>query len=104
MTVASDAKNLQIDSAAFNNPLFIPSTKCIDILGHSLRNMDVTNIKVDVLKQVLVHEVMIALVMRRRQSNVLIKVKCCDLGKVQSFIFVHADKLFVKTERRASCG
>ena len=63
----------------------------------SVRNEGALFVDVDMIEQVGVHEVTIALIILRRESFVLVQVNGGDFGKVQIPLVVPFDQLLVGT-------
>jgi hypothetical protein len=64
----------------------------------------VGQVDVDVPKEVLVHEVAVALVMIGREADILIEVESGDAAEIQVLLLVHAHEFPVKALRRAAGG
>ena len=60
------------------------------------------DVEVDLFEEILMHEIMVALIVRRGESDIFVKVKRGDLGEIQPFVPLHADQFLIKAERRAA--
>ena len=64
--------------------------------------MRAVRVDVDVVEQVLLHEVAVALRMRRPQAHVFVEVERRDLREIEPLLPVQADQLAVQGQRRAA--
>ncbi len=69
------------------------------VLGRSRGNVHVLRRNVDVPEQILVHEVVVALRIARRQPHVLVQIEGRDLGKIEPLFSVHANRVPDRTPR-----
>ena len=79
MAIRTDAEQLDIDTATFLDPLLIPLAKSFIVSCRSRGNINVLAGDIDVLKEILVHKVMVALRMIDRQTHILVEIERCDL-------------------------
>ena len=99
MAVPSDPQDLQIDPATFDDPLLVPLAERLVIIGRSGGDVDVLLGDVDVLEQILVHEVVVALRMPLRQTHVLVQVEGGDLREIQALILVESHQFLIQPQR-----
>ena len=104
VAVRADAQHLQVNSACLLDALLVPAAVLLNVIRHAVRHVHPTGIDVDVLEQILPHEVVVALIVFRRQTHVLVQVERGDLGEIQTLFLVHPDQLFVQAQRGAARG
>ena len=100
MAVAPNAQKLQITEASVGNHLVERSTNLIDIGVGSSRNVYVLGVNVDMIEEMLVHEVVVALGIVVRDTKVLVEVIRADLGEVDIALLVPIDKLVIGANGR----
>ena len=83
MTGASDAENLLIDASCVYDGFFVFFTVSRDtgIGSHARGEIDVFWFDIDVIKEVLVHEIPIAFLVLTRKAGVFIEVEGDDIGE-----------------------
>ncbi len=72
VTIGADAQYLHVDAAAFHDSVLIPLAEGFVVVRRARWNVRVLHGDVDVLEQVLVHEVVIALRMVFSQAHILV--------------------------------
>ena len=97
MAVRADAKHLKLNAAARNNRLELCDV-CVDIAG-ALGDVGVCLVDVYVVEEVRVHEISVALVMRRLKADVFVKIHGVYLGEVKPLLTAAARKLLIHTDR-----
>src|SRR6266849_508817 len=75
VAVGADAQNLQVDATAFRYTLLVPVTKGRVVAGRARGNIDVLPRDVHMLEEMLVHEVVVALRMTRREAHILVQIE-----------------------------
>ena len=78
------------------DPLLVPLAERRVVVGRARGDVDVLLRDVDVLEEVLVHEVVVALRMVLRQAHVLVEIEGGDLGEVEPLVLVHPHQFLVK--------
>ena len=102
VAIGANPQHLQIDAATFLDPPFVPGAEGLVVVGRARGHVDILPRHVDLLEEVLVHEVVVALEMILRQAHVLVEIEGGYLGEVEPLVLVHADQLFVEAQRRGS--
>ena len=103
---ASDAENLQVDAPSFTNLLFVAQTRRRHILSRQRASGYVDGVErnIDMIKEVLPHEAMVALQRVGRDGPVFVKIECDHACKRQAFLAMQANEFVVDAHRRAACG
>ena len=105
MSVAANAEKLEVDAARGANRLLVGRTISIVIAADAaVRDVDVALEYVDVAKEVLVHEMVIALGMGSRQAEVFVEVESDDAGEIERTGLMEAHEMPVKAEHGISRG
>ena len=100
MAVATNAQKLQIAETSVGNHLIERSTNLIDVGVRSSGNVHVLGIDVDMIEEMLIHEVVIALGIVIRDTKVLVEVIRADLREVNIALLVPIDKLIIGANGR----
>ena len=95
VAVAADTQHLDINAADFVQHGLVGGAGLIHIRRVAIRHMDIGLVNIDMVKQIHIHEVMIALVVLGSQGIILIQVVGADFGKVQKARLVKSDELLV---------
>ena len=74
MAVGADAQHLNVDAAGLLDLRLVSLALLGGILGHAVEDVGVGELDVDLLEEVLVHEVAVALVVRTGQTHVFVEV------------------------------
>ena len=105
MTVNADAAHEQVDTAVGSDLLFIARALTLGIVSHAVEDVDVLGLHVNkMIKEIVMHEVPVALVMLVGQTEIFIHVEGHDILKADLACLVHADKLLVNADGRGACG
>ena len=104
VAVAADAEKLQINAAQRPDQLVVTAALRLDVLRHAVRDVCVCLVDVDVVEQVGVHEVAVALLVVACQALVLVQVNRADLAEIQVALLVPLDQLLVGADRRRARG
>ncbi len=100
MTVHTDAAHEQVDSAVKSDLLLVVGAFLFGIVGHAVQNVDVLRLHIDeVVEEVVVHEVPIALIVLMRKAEVFVHVEGNDVFETDLTRFVHANKLLINADR-----
>ena len=86
------------------DPLLVPPAEGRVVVGRARGDVDVLLGDVDVLEEVLVHEVVVALRMVLRQAHVLVEIEGGHLGEVEALVLVHPHQFLVEPQRRGAGG
>ena len=108
VAVVADAEQLQIGIAGGSDDLIVLRAGSGGVGVGTVGHMRVVQVDVDVIEEVLTHEVVIALGIVVRKAAILVQVVGADLGKVDVALLVPSSELLVGTDRggeigRASC-
>jgi len=78
VAVRADAEHLDVDAARALDLRLVRLAFLLGILREAVEDVRVLQLDVDLLEQVLVHEVAVALLVRRREPVVFVKVPALD--------------------------
>lgn len=97
---ASDAENLKVDAAAVLDFLFVGGAvgRDVGIGQHAGGQVDVFRLDIDVVEEVLVHEVPVGFLVFVGKTTVFVEVEGDDVGEGEAFFLVQADQLGVEGE------
>src|SRR5690606_31275432 len=106
VTRTANTQKLQIQAAISAYLLLVSETICRNLfLGQcTSRNMNIVHINVDMIKQLLLHEMHIALCSIRLHRVVFVQIKRHYVVKAETLLFVKTDQLSVNFHRRGSCS
>lgn len=79
VSVAADAEHLDVDAAGLLDLGLVGLALLVEVLGETVEDVGVGELDVDLLEQVLVHEVAVALVVGSGEPDVLVEVPALDL-------------------------
>ena len=79
MSIVSQTEKLQIHAAKGSDHFFVVGALCFAVLFCAVRNIGVCRINVHMVKQILMHEIVVALVVVSCESFVLIQIGCLHL-------------------------
>ena len=99
VTVVADAQQLNVHAAGLLYQLLIALALCLQILCGAAWNAGVFLVDVDVVEQIVVHKVTVALVVVAVQSCILVQVDSFYMAKVHSALVVHLNQLFIHSDR-----
>jgi hypothetical protein len=91
---ANTAKE-ELDAADSLDLFLIFNAFCFQVLGLSVKNMDIVWIDVDMRKEVFVHECMIALRMIARQTDIFVHVESYNIGERDAIIVVRLNEVLI---------
>src|SRR5207249_3503326 len=100
VAVGADAQDLQVDPAAFRDTLLVPFAEGGVVTGRPGGNIDVLPRDVHVLEEVLVHEVVVALRVTRRQAHVLVEIERGHAREVELLLLVQSHQLLIQAQGR----
>ena len=103
MSVNSAAAEEKIDSAIGFDFFFIAKAFAFRIIGHAVEHIDIFFRDIDMVEEIIMHKIPIALVVFFRKSDVFVHVEGYDVFKAELAGFVHGDKSFIYAERRRPC-
>ena len=95
VAVVSKSKKLQVNAADAADDFVVCCTCFFAVRLQSVRNEGTLFVDVDMIEQVGVHEVTIALIILRRESFVLVQVYAGDICEIKVTFVVPLDKLFI---------
>ena len=105
MTVAADAKKLQVDAAGLANGVFVGFAVVVVVAADgAIGNVDVVGIDVDVGEKIFLHEMMETLRMRSGEAEVFVKIEGDNAGEIERAGFVEADEFLVNSDHGAAGG
>ena len=88
----------QVDAAVRGNLLFIAGTFAFRIICHTIENVDVFRFHINqMIKEIVMHEVPVALVMLMWQAKIFIHIKGDNISKAQLPRLVHACQFLIHT-------
>ena len=103
MPIVADAEQLQIDAAERLNKALIAHSLLFKVICVAVRHMCVRLVDVHVVKEVVVHEIAVAVRVRTVQTAVFVKVYGAHFGKVQYAVLIALYKIFIGANRRRAC-
>ena len=95
VAVMADAQDLDVDAAHVADDLVVPLALRLGVGGQAVGDVGVGGVDVHVVKEVLLHEVAVALLVGGLQADVFIQVHGLDLGEVQVALLVPVDELVI---------
>ena len=104
MAVAADAEQLNIHIAHTAKHRIIAGALLFLVRLHAVGQIDTRWVDVHMVKKVVVHEIMIALVVFRLHAIVFIQIDCSHIRKIQIALFVPLDQLLICADRRRAGG
>ena len=104
MAIVTNAQKLHINATKALNQLSIALGFFLTIHFHAIREIGFIGIDIYPVKQVLVHEIIVALVIVLGQAFVLVKVYGSNLGEIQIPLFVPFHQLVINPNRRGTSG
>ena len=103
MSIVADAEQLQIDAAERLNKALIAHSLFFKVICVAVRHMCVRLVDIHVVKEVVVHEIAVAVRVRIVQTAVFVEVYGAHFGKVQYAVLITLYKIFVGANRRRAC-
>ena len=100
MTVEADAEKLEVDTAERMDELVVVVALGLPVGGKTVRDICAVFIDVDMVKEIMVHEIAVALFMLRRKAAVFVEIYRADILEIQIALFIPFDQLAVHAERR----
>ena len=79
VAVGSDAENLKIDAARLLDLGLVRGAFLAPVLGETVENVGIGLLDVDLVEEVLVHEVAVALIVRRSETVIFVEVPALDV-------------------------
>ena len=92
-------QKLQIHPAKRLDQFLISRTLLVAVRFHSIREIRVSRINIHLVKQVLMHEVIIALVIGTGKSLVLVQIHRLHIGKVQIPLLIQRNQPLISSDR-----
>ena len=102
VAVVTDAQQLQIHAAQIADDAVIVAALHRSVQLQAIGHVGVSGIDIDVIEEIGAHEVDVALVVGRAQTNILVKIHGANLGEVQIALFIPLDQLLISADGRAS--
>ncbi len=102
--VAADAEDLQVDASFVGDHPLVLLAVGGEVERPAVGHVRVARVDVDVIEEVLLHEVAIAVRVGGTEAHVLVEVEGDDARKIEPFLAVHADQLGIRAQRRAAGG
>jgi len=99
VTVNAAAAEEEVDSAVGSDLVLISLALSLEVLSHTVKNVDILSGNVYVVEEIGVHEVPVALVMLTGKTNVLVHVEGNNVLEGNLACLVHFDKILVNAER-----
>ena len=104
VTVNAAAAQEQINAAIGSNLIFIALALSFQIFSHTIENVDIFGRNIDVVKEIVVHKVPVALIMLTRQANVFIHIKGNYVLKGHFTGLVLFNQTLINAQRRGTGG
>ena len=102
MAVGAKAQQLQIRAAKAVDDGIVPGALPFRVGVHAVGNVAVILIDVHMVKEVMPHEVGVALVMILWKSNILVQIHGLDLRKIQIAGLIFRDQLLIGADGAAA--
>ena len=99
MSVMSQSQKLQVYTASRTDHFFISFALCICIRIHTVGQMGSLWIDIDIIKQIMIHKIEIALIILSRKTSVLVQIHSRHITKVQISFFIPFDQLLIGSNR-----
>ena len=94
----------QMNATGLSDFVFVLLAFVLKVCSVAVEDVDVLRKDVNVLEEVVPHEIVIALRMLPRQSHVLVHVKRLDVFERNPSLLMEFDQLAVHPQRCASCN
>ena len=104
MTVYATTAEEQINAAQGRDLVLITLALCLEILCHTVENVDVLCGNVDVVEEIIVHEVPVALVMLAGQTYVLVHIEGHNVLEGDLARLIHFNESLVNAKGRRARG
>src|SRR3970040_1477500 len=97
MTRTTNSQQLKIESSGIFYFHFIINTILIQVFNTycSVWNIDIFRFDVDMIKKMLMHEIMITLIVFFCHWIIFIQIESDNIAKAKSFLFVETNQFFV---------
>ena len=102
VAVVADAQQLHIHATQRVDQIVIQLALALSVGIQAVGQVDILGSDIDVVEQVVVHEVSIALIMLGAQTHILVQIHGAHLGEVQIAIRTAADQFLVSAHGRAA--
>ena len=96
MTIIADPKQLDIRSAKGSYKVVVFGAGLGDIFRQPIRDMGFFRGDVDVVKEIVLHEETVALLVGGSQTVILVQVDRGHMREIHLFVFVEADNILVR--------
>jgi len=104
VAVNAAAAQEQVDAAVRSDLVLIALALSFQILSHTIENVDVLSRNINVIEEVVVHKIPVALVVLSGQTNVLVHIKGYNILKGDLAGLIHFDQVAVNAQRRRTGG
>ena len=104
MSVDSDAAHEEVYSPGLGDLVLIIHALFHGVLSHAVQHVDVVRGNVDVVEEIVVHEIPVALFVLTRQSHVFVHVERDNIAEGHLARLVHLNEFLIDADRRGSCG
>ena len=95
VSVVAHAQDLDVDAAQAANDLIVPRALGGGVGREALGHIGSGRVDVDVVKEVGLHKIAVALGVVRREAHVLVQIHALDLVKVQIPLVIPVDELLI---------
>lgn len=102
--VVTKTEKLQVNAARQGNGGFVGIACGLGVGVGAVRDMRVFRTDVHMVEQMLLHEVMIALLVIVRKAAIFVKIKRGDAGEIEVFLFVALNELGIQALGRRTRG
>ena len=104
VAVDADAAQEQVDAAVRSDLRLIVRALCFQILCKSIQDIDVLLRNIDMIKEIIMHEVPVALVVLFGKSYILVHVEGNDVLEGNLACLIHSYQLIVDADRGGAGG
>ena len=102
MAVGADAEHLYVNVAALDDGVKLSDARVH--ITDAARDIGVRLVDVNMVKEIAVHEITVALVVFRGKADVLVKIHAVYAGEVQPLLGTAACQLLVHPDGAGACG
>ena len=95
MTVVADAEELQVDAAHGFDECGVTLALLLRIHLHTVRKMSALHREIHMIEQILMHEVVVALIVVAGQALILVEVHGADLREIEITLLIPLHQLLV---------
>ena len=104
MAVVAHTQQLQVYAAQAVDKLVVGGALCVGVGSHAVEHVGVFHFYVHVVKEIVIHEVAVTLLVSGGETEILVQVHGGDLGKAEVAVFAALDELLVCADGSGARG